>query len=86
MKTPDFYGGIPKRIGIYTKDELDLLVRNTIPKDRTIAVVVATDLDGLEVTVEMKKETKFGTWDIAGVYKREWRGDNKIGAKVVWSM
>lgn len=74
-----------KRIGIYSKDDLDRLVRNTVPEGRVGAIILAPDLDGLAVTVEMRKRTKFGTWDIKASYKRDWSGDQKIGAKVVYS-
>jgi hypothetical protein len=72
--------------GIFSEEALSDLVERTVPKDRTFALVLSVDEDNFVVAVEMKKDTKIGEWKASAGYTRDWSGDNKVGAKIVWSI
>lgn len=67
---------------MFSNSELAKLVKDTVPDDRSHAVVLDVNKDGLAVTVKMVK-TKH--WEVEGAFTRSWNGDTAGGAKVIYS-
>jgi hypothetical protein len=70
------------KIGIFSSAELARVVAETVPADRTHAIVGSIDKDGAAIVVKMQLKEH---WEVQAAYKRDWAGDATLGAKVVWS-
>lgn len=70
------------KVGIFSAAELAKVVAETVPPDRTHAVVGSIDADGVAVVVKMQLKEQ---WEVQAAYRREWGGDAQLGARVVWS-
>lgn len=67
---------------MFSQKEIAKLVEETVPPDRTNAIVGTVDADGVAVVLKMQKGEH---WTVEMAVKREWGGDIKSGAKVVYS-
>lgn len=77
----------PKTVGIFSGPELSRLVEQTVPVERDgkpvkNAIVGTVDKDGVAMVVKMRKGEH---WTVEMAVKREWGGDVKSGARVVYS-
>lgn len=77
----------PPRGGMFSQQELSRLVEQTVPPERngvpvTNAIVGVVDSEGVALVVQMKKGEH---WTVEMAVKRDWGGDVKSGAKVMWS-
>ena len=67
---------------MFSQKELAKVLNDTLPDDRTNAVVGVVDTDGLAVVIRMHKDEH---WEIDGVFKRDWTGEIGAQAKVIYS-
>lgn len=67
---------------MFSQAELAKVVKDTVPSDRSNAIVGVVDNTGLAVVVKM---TKSDHWEIDAAYHRDWGGDQNVGAKVIYS-
>lgn len=67
---------------MFSADELAKLVADTVPADRSHAVVLDVDLTGAAVTVKMTKDEH---WEVDAIFRRDWSGNTNAAAKVVYS-
>lgn len=77
----------PSKTGIFSQKELSRLVEETVPAERNgvpvqNAIVGTVDADGVAMVVHMRKGDH---WTVEMAIKRDWSGDIKSGAKVVYS-
>jgi hypothetical protein len=70
------------KVGMFSAQVLDKLVKDTVPADRQHALVTTVDADGLLVAVKMVKNEH---WEVEAAIKRSWSGDIQAGARVVYS-
>lgn len=73
---------LPANAGIFSQHEIARLVAETVPADRTNAVVGTVDAEGMAVVVKVVKGEH---WTVEAAFRRDWGGDMTAGAKVVWS-
>jgi hypothetical protein len=67
---------------MFTEAELAKLVADTVPADRTHAVVLDVDRTGAAITVKMTKDEH---WEVDAIFRRDWSGSTNAEAKVVYS-
>jgi hypothetical protein len=67
---------------MFSPQELAKIVQQTVPADRTKAIVLDVDANGLAVVVQLVKDKN---WEIQAVYTRDWAGDQNAGARVIYS-
>lgn len=67
---------------MFSPTELAALVEQTVPADRSHAVVLDVDLTGAAVTVKMRKDEH---WEVDGVFRRDWNGGTDAEARVIYS-
>jgi hypothetical protein len=82
MSPKDFAPAPKFREGMFSRQEIARLVEDTVPPDRTNAVVGTVDRNGLAVVLKM---TKGEHWTIEAAFTRDWAGDTKAGAAVIYS-
>lgn len=74
---------------LFSQDQLDKLVADTIPADlpegHTSAIVGTVDQTGAQVVIGFKKDAVGGTWQAQGAFEHTWAGDNQVGAKLIYS-
>ena len=68
---------------LFSSKDLARLVEQTVPPDRTNAIVGTVDSDGAAIVVKLAKPGS--KWMLEMAVRREWGGDLTSGAKVVWS-
>jgi hypothetical protein len=67
---------------MFNEAQLAKLVADTVPADRTNAVVLDADLTGAAITVKMTKDEH---WEVDAIFRRDWHGGTNAQARVVYS-
>jgi hypothetical protein len=73
---------------VFSQDQLNAIVKETIPSNlpdgHAHAIVGTVDQDGAQVvagfTLGANQE-----WQVDGVFRHTWSGDNAVGAQVIYS-
>jgi len=72
---------------IFSPEQLDVLVKNTLPEDARPGekIIVGTvDQEGVQVVVGFRKGFgASGSWDLEAAARHEWDGSNSVGAKIL---
>lgn len=82
---------IKEKPKVFTEDFLVSVVKKTlasgdIPKDHSLYLIAATDESGIKAIVGIRKNLSDSSYSINFIAEHEWDGDNRVGARVVWSM
>lgn len=68
---------------MFSKKELDKIVKEQLPEGKTGAFVGTVDDKGVQIIVGIAlEEDKI---KIQGVYKYDWAGEHSVGGKVIWT-
>lgn len=75
---------------VFTEEFLTSVVKKTIdsgdvPPDHKLYLVAATDENGIKGIIGVQLDFH-GNLKINFIAEHEWDGDNKVGAKVIWSV
>ena len=57
----------------------------SIPPDHKFILVAATDEQGIKGMIGVKRDTEKSHLELDFIAEHDWDGDNKIGAKVIFS-
>lgn len=75
---------------VFTEEFLSSVIKKTIlsgdiPADHKLYFVAATDETGVKAIIGVTQDLFGGNLKINFIAEHEWDGDNKAGAKVIWS-
>ena len=75
---------------VFTEEFLSSVVKKTIesgdiPPDAKLYFIAATDETGIKAIVGVTQDLLSGKLSINFIAQHEWDGNNKAGAKVIWS-
>jgi hypothetical protein len=77
--------GVMNRPSMFSQAQLDAIVKQTLPEipaGHKEAIVGGVDEHGVQVVASLTFKQE---WTVEAAYQHEWAGDDKIGAKVMWS-
>lgn len=60
-------------------------LKTVLPASRKNAVVLATNEEGVVVTLVWTKKTKKGEWSLEGEFQREWSGEMGLEGRIAYS-
>lgn len=75
---------------VFTEEFLDSVVKKTIasgdiPPDHKLYFVLATNEEGIQAVVGLQRNPLGGILKINFIAEHQWDGDNRAGAKVIFS-
>jgi len=80
-----------EKVKVFTEEFLNSVVKKTIesgdvPPDHRLYFVAATDEQGIKGIVGLQYDTNHTSFKINFIAEHQWDGDNKVGAKVIFSV
>jgi hypothetical protein len=81
----DLIGTAPHPLTIFSKEQLDKLVSETLPPasaGHKVAVVGTVDQHGAQIVAGFTSDNN--RWRFNGAFRHDWTGDNTVGAQVMY--
>jgi hypothetical protein len=75
---------------VFTEAFFNSVIKKTIasgdiPPDHNLYILLATDEQGIQAVIGIKRNPFNGNLSINFIGEHEWDGDNRVGAKVIFS-